>query len=186
LSKAEQRRIAGVGGLAAWLLQYSFSMIRNKTGYVSQHSGADSAQAAGLRYVSDAMPGIMRRCAGRGFIYVTARGQRIRDAPTLQRIRSLVIPPAWTNVWISPTPNGHLQAVGRDSRGRKRYRYHPSWRSIRDCAKYCRHCAFGQALPSIRVKVKRDLRSSGLSRRKVLAALISLLEKTLIRVGNEE
>jgi DNA topoisomerase-1 len=162
------------------------AMNRNSADPHLRPSGADSAHAAGLRYVSDAMPGIHRRRSGQGFVYVNAKGRRICDSRTLQRIRSLVIPPAWTDVWICPLPKGHLQAVGRDRRGRKQYRHHPRWRAVRDHAKYGRLYAFGQALPSIRAKVDRDLRRPGLTRRKVLAALVRLLETTLIRVGNEE
>jgi DNA topoisomerase-1 len=149
-------------------------------------NGVDSARAAGLRYVSDAMPGIHRRRAGRGFVYETADGRRVRDAATLQRIRSLAIPPAWTDVWICPLAEGHLQAVGKDDRGRKQYRYHPRWRGVRDETKYGRLIAFGNALPALRARVERDLRRSGLPKRKVLAAIVRLLETTLIRVGNEE
>src|SRR6266508_2052703 len=145
-----------------------------------------SARAAGLRYVSDDMPGIRRRRSGRGFTYVDAGGVRVSDEDVLARIRSLVIPPAWTQVWISPIPNGHLQATGRDARGRKQYRYHPKWRAVRDETKYGRMIAFGEALPKIRRRVQRDLAMRGLPRQKVLAAVVQLLETTLVRVGNDE
>src|SRR6476661_2119412 len=146
----------------------------------------ESAQAAGLRYVSDATPGIHRRRAGRGFAYVSADGRPLRDAATLARIRSLAIPPAYTDVWICPTPNGHLQATGRDARGRKQYRYHPRWREVRDETKFGRMVAFSESLPRLRKRMKDDLAKSGLPREKVLATVVRLLECTGIRVGNEE
>jgi len=145
-----------------------------------------SARAAGLRYVSDARPGIQRRCFGKGFRYVTADGKPLHDAETLQRIRSLAIPPAWTRVWICPIPNGHLQATGRDARGRKQSRYHPRWRQVRDETKYERMIPFGDALPVIRKQVEEDLALPGLPRAKVLATIVRLMETTCIRVGNEE
>jgi DNA topoisomerase-1 len=147
---------------------------------------AESARAAGLRYVSDAMPGIRRLRAGKGFRYVTPDGKPVRDEAELGRIRALVIPPAWTDVWICPLPNGHVQATGRDARGRKQHRYHPRWREVRDSTKYDRLIAFGQALPRIRRRVGRDMAQPGLPRVKVLATVVRLLETTLIRVGNEE
>jgi DNA topoisomerase-1 len=147
---------------------------------------ADSARAAGLRYVSDDRPGIRRRRAGRGFRYTRPDGTAVQDAPTLARIRSLVIPPAWTDVWITTDPRGHIQATGRDAKGRKQYRYHPRWRAVRDETKYERMLAFGRALPIIRKHVDRDLARPGLPREKVLATVVRLLETTLIRVGNEE
>jgi DNA topoisomerase-1 len=146
----------------------------------------ESARSAGLRYVSDGRPGIRRIRAGKGFRYVKADGKPVRDAATLARIRSLVIPPAWTKVWICALENGHLQATGRDARGRKQYRYHPCWRATRDETKYDRIFAFGRALPAIRARVDADLRRHGLPREKVLATVVRLLETTLIRVGNEE
>jgi DNA topoisomerase-1 len=124
--------------------------------------------------------------AGSSFDYLAQDGTPVRDAATLDRIKSLVIPPAWTDVWICTLANGHIQATGRDARGRKQYRYHPRWRTVRDQAKYGRMLAFGQALPIIRARIEGDLAHRGLSRRKVLAAVIKLLEATLIRVGNEE
>jgi DNA topoisomerase-1 len=147
---------------------------------------AASAADAGLRYVSDAAAGIHRRRAGRGFRYVGPDGKRLTDQVTLDWIRQLAIPPAWTDVWISPARTGHLQATGRDARGRKQYRYHPRWRAERDDAKYERMVAFGRALPRIRRRVNRDLRRAGLPRERVLAAVVRLLEKTGVRVGNEE
>ena len=145
-----------------------------------------SARAAGLRYSSDDRPGISRTRSGKGFTYRHASGRPVRDAATLKRIRSLVIPPAWTDVWICTQPNGHLQATGRDSRGRKVYRYHPRFRARRDRAKFDRLLAFAKVLPRIRRRVNRDLRTRGLSREKVLAAVVRLLELSLIRVGNDE
>lgn len=140
----------------------------------------------GLRYVSDEMPGITRRRAGRGFAYRGPDRQPLRDPETLQWIRSLAIPPAWTRVWISPFRDGHILATGRDEKGRKQYRYHPRWRELRDAAKFDRMLAFGRALPRIRETVAADLAVPGLGRRKVLAVIVRLLETTLIRVGNEE
>ncbi|MDQ6604809.1 MAG: DNA topoisomerase IB [Chloroflexota bacterium] len=145
-----------------------------------------SARAAGLRYVSDAKPGIARKRAGKGFSYRTPDGTLIRDAETLRRIRSLAIPPAWTDVWICPIANGHIQATGRDAKGRKQYRYHPLWHEVRDETKYTRMIAFGEALPRIRARVNADLARHGLPREKVLATVVRLLETTFIRVGNEE
>ena len=147
---------------------------------------AESAKAAGLRYVSDAKPGIRRRRKGKGFSYTNPDGSVVHDADVLRRIRSLVIPPAWTNVWISPIPNGHLQATGRDARGRKQSRYHPRWREVRDETKYERMLLFGAALPKIRERVEHDLALPGLPREKVVAAIVRLLETTFIRVGNTE
>ena len=145
-----------------------------------------SARAAGLRYVVDDKPGLARHKRGKGFVYRTADGKTVKDAATLARIRSLAIPPAYTEVWICPTENGHLQATGRDARRRKQYRYHPKWREVRDEVKYGRMLAFGAALPVIRARTARDLGAADLPREKVLAALVQLLEKTLIRIGNEE
>jgi DNA topoisomerase I len=141
---------------------------------------------AGLRHSSDAQPGIVRRRAGRGFAYRDADGRPVRDPETLERIRAIAIPPAWTDVWICPWPNGSVQATGRDARGRKQYRYHARFRRRRDNAKFDRLIAFARALPAIRERVERDLARSGLPREKVLAAVVRLLELTLIRVGNDE
>ncbi|HKP49249.1 MAG TPA: DNA topoisomerase IB [Gemmatimonadales bacterium] len=146
----------------------------------------ESAQAAGLRYVSDTQPGIRRKRAGKGFAYVGTDGKTIRDAKELSRIRSLAIPPAYTDVWICPSPNGHIQATGRDARGRKQYRYHPKWREVRDETKFGRMLGFSQVLPKIRARLERDLSLPGLSREKVLATVVRLLECTCIRVGNDE
>jgi DNA topoisomerase-1 len=144
------------------------------------------ARQVGLRYTSDDRPGISRRRAGRGFSYRDADGRVIRDRAVLERIRRLAIPPAWTEVWICPSPDGHLQATGRDARGRKQYRYHPAWRSHRDVGKFERMLAFAAALPRIRARCDEDLARRGLPREKVLAAVVRLLELTLIRVGNDE
>src|SRR5262249_32551911 len=140
----------------------------------------------GVHYVSAPAPGLSRRKAGRGVRYLDAHGHAVRDRARLARIRSLVIPPAWKDVWICPDPRGHIQATGRDARGRKQCRYHPRWRAVRDEAKYGRMLAFGQVLPIIRERTEQDLARRGLPRRKVLAALIRLRGATLIRVGNED
>jgi DNA topoisomerase-1 len=146
----------------------------------------NDAQSAGLRYITDASPGIRRRRAGTGFSYVGLDGKAIHDREILARIKALAIPPAWTDVWICPDPRGHIQATGRDARGRKQYRYHPDWRATRDETKFDRMLAFSEALPAIRARVEHDLGKHGLPREKVLAAVVRLLETTLIRVGNEE
>jgi DNA topoisomerase-1 len=145
-----------------------------------------AARAAGLRYASDRRKGIRRQRSGKAFRYIDPDGKSIRDRETLARIKSLAIPPAWEDVWICPSPLGHIQATGRDTRGRKQYRYHPQWRKVRDETKYDRMIAFGRALPQIREQTSRDLALAGLPRRKVLAAVVRLLEGTLIRVGNDE
>ncbi|SFK73757.1 DNA topoisomerase IB [Caulobacter sp. UNC279MFTsu5.1] len=139
-----------------------------------------------LAYVDDQEQGLRRVARGKGFSYVDEDGRAVKDQATLARIKALVIPPAWTSVWICPDPNGHIQAVGRDQRGRKQYRYHPEWRADRDARKYDRMAAFGRALPRLRRRVAADLSRRGLPRDKVLAAVVSLLELTLIRVGNDE
>jgi DNA topoisomerase I len=149
-------------------------------------AAAEEARDAGLRYSSDAEAGIHRKPAAKGFVYFGAAGKRLRDAATLARIQHLVIPPAWTDVWISPHENGHLQATGRDARGRKQYRYHANWRQQRDESKFGRMIAFAQALPRIRRHVKRDLSRHGMPQEKVLATVVRLLEVTLIRIGNDE
>jgi len=138
-----------------------------------------------LRYVSDRRPGLQRKRCGTGFRYVTAEGKRVKRV-ALRRIRELAIPPAWDQVWICPHPNGHLQATGRDAKGRKQYLYHPQWHTIRNETKFHRLTAFGRALPRIRRRVARDLRLRGLPREKVVAAVVRLLEETHIRVGNAE
>src|SRR5919107_4252189 len=146
----------------------------------------ESAQAAGLRYVSDTQPGIRRKKAGKGFTYGGTDGKLIRDEKELARIRSLAIPPAYTDVWICPSPQGHIQATGRDARGRKQYRYHPKWREVRDETKFGRMLAFSEALPKIRARLEQDLSRPGLPREKGLATVVRLLECTCIRVGNDE
>ncbi len=148
--------------------------------------GPPSEDAAGLAYVSDHEPGLQRVADAEGFRYSSPSGQPIDDPDTLERIRALAIPPAWTDVWICPAPEGHIQATGRDQRGRKQYRYHAQWREHRDRAKYSHMAAFGRALPRLRRQVDRDLRRHGMPREKVLAAVVRLLELTLIRVGNDQ
>jgi DNA topoisomerase I len=146
----------------------------------------DSARAAGLRYVSDAMPGIKRVRKGRGFAYVSPDGQVMRGRETIARFVSLVIPPAWTNVWICPHEDGHLQVTARDARGRKQYRYHPHFRQARDGTKFERLFEFGEVIWKIRDRVEHDVLLPGLPRDKVLATVVWLLERTLIRVGTHE
>lgn len=146
----------------------------------------EAAKAAQLRYVRDERPGIRRRAAGTGFVYLDRDDQVVEDEATLARIKSLVIPPAWTDVWICSIPHGHLQASGRDAKGRKQYRYHARWRKARDETKYGRMALFGAALPHIREQVDAHLKLPTLSREKVLAIVVRLLEVTFIRVGNEE
>lgn len=146
----------------------------------------ESATSAGLRYVNDQVDGLTRARRGKAFTYRDAKGRVIRNANVLGRIKALVIPPAWTQVWICPSAEGHIQAVGRDARGRKQYRYHPRFREARDETKFERLLAFGAALPKIRVRCQRDLAQRGLSKDKVLAAVVSVLDRTAIRVGNDE
>ncbi len=140
----------------------------------------------GLTHADDSRPGIRRERRGRGFAYRTPSGALLRRASTLARIRSLAIPPAWTSVWICPSPRGHIQATGRDARGRKQYRYHPAWTHARGSNKYARLEAFAKALPALRRRVRADLALPGLPRLKIVAAVVHLLEHTLIRVGNDE
>jgi DNA topoisomerase-1 len=147
---------------------------------------AAAAEEAGLAYTSDSEPGIRRVGRGRAFQYFDAEGGKVREMATLDRIRSLAIPPAWKDVWICARPRGHLQATGRDARGRKQFRYHPKWRETRDAGKYARLAGFGRALPRIRSRVARDLNRKGLPREKVVATVVKLLETTFVRVGNEE
>lgn len=147
---------------------------------------AQAAAAAGLEYVSDDEPGIRRQRAGKSWRYIGPDGGNIKDAAELKRLRALAIPPAWTDVWISANPNGHIQATARDAKGRKQYRYHPRWREARDATKYTRMILFGHALPRIRERVEGDLALAGLPKAKVLAAVVRLLEETHIRVGNDE
>jgi len=146
----------------------------------------DAAESAGLRYVSDEQPGIRRRKAGKGFTYVKPGGSKVDDEATLKRIKTLAVPPAWTDVWICPHANGHIQATGRDAKGRKQYRYHTRFREVRDGTKYEHMMAFAQALPAIRAKLKEHMALRGLPREKVLATVVHLLESTLIRVGNDD
>ena len=143
-----------------------------------------AARDAGLRYVSDRIPGISRRKSGKGMRYIDPEGRPVGDPETLSRIKAVAIPPAWTKVWISPLPNGHIQATGRDDRGRKQYRYHAKWHSVRDESKYGRMLAFGRSLAKIWCATG-DLKLDGLPRRKVRAAVVRLLETTLIRVGTD-
>jgi DNA topoisomerase I len=145
-----------------------------------------AARSAGLRYMMDDLPGIQRVKGRGGFRYLDPHGKPIADRSEIARIRSLAIPPAYSDVWIAPIPNAHLQATGRDARGRKQYRYHKRWREVRDETKFHRMLGFAKALPQIRAAVRRDLAKPGLPREKVLAAVVSLLEATMIRVGNEE
>ena len=164
----------------------SFSGDRNPAGEApAAAAAAETAESAGLAYVRANAPGIVRVRHGRGFRYVGPGGNTVRDAKTLARIRALVIPPAWTRVWICADPHGHLQATGRDAKGRKQYRYHTHWRGVRDANKYERLAAFVRKLPRIRRRVRKDLALAGLPREKVFAAVVRLLETTFIRVGNE-
>jgi DNA topoisomerase I len=150
------------------------------------HDYRQQAREQGLRYVSDTRPGYTRRRYGKAFVYFDATGERIRDDDEIIRIRKLAIPPAYRNVWICPLKNGHIQATALDAKGRKQYRYHPDWRLARDTTKFNHMLAFGDALPTIRAAVKEHMAQRGLSREKVLATVVALLEKTLIRVGNDD
>ena len=153
---------------------------------LKEEDAQSAALAAGLRYVSDEEPGITRKRSGKGFTFRGPDGKRLTDKREIQRIKSLAIPPAYTNVWICPDPAGHIQATGRDDRGRKQYRYHPEWQAAREAAKFDRMLVFGRKLPEIRARVDEDMRRRGLARERVVATVIRLLETTLIRVGNEE
>lgn len=155
-------------------------------GAAAPEDPARSAEVAGLRYVNDDEPGYTRRRCGKGWSYKDTRGETIRDDDERGRIEALAIPPAWTEVWICPDPDGHIQATGRDDAGRKQYRYHPRWREVRDATKFHRMIRFGRALPAVRSRVREDLATRSLSRRKVVAAVVRLLETTCLRVGNEE
>jgi DNA topoisomerase-1 len=146
----------------------------------------EAAESAGLTYVSDEEPGIRRRKAGKGFSYARSGGETVKDAATLKRIRSLAIPPAWTDVWICAKANGHIQATGRDAKGRKQYRYHPRFREVRESTKYEHMLEFARSLPAIRETIADHMALRGLPREKVLATVVNLLETTLIRVGNED
>jgi DNA topoisomerase-1 len=150
------------------------------------HDYKAEAKSNGLRYVSDAKPGFHRKKQGKHFIFFDSRGNRLRDDAEVSRIRKLAIPPAYKDVWICPYANGHIQATGIDAKGRKQYRYHSQWRAVRDATKFNHMLAFGEALPLIRATVREHLGQRGLTREKVLAGIVTLLEKTLIRVGNEE
>jgi DNA topoisomerase I len=155
-----------------------------ETQTVADPQGA--AESNGLRYVSDEHPGIRRRRSGKGFAYTRPDGTRLTDHHVLGRIRALVIPPAWTDVWICPHPDGHIQVTGRDAKGRKQYRYHPRFREVRESTKYEHMVSFAEALPTIRAKVREHMALRGLPRQKVLATVVQLLESTLIRVGNDD
>jgi DNA topoisomerase-1 len=146
----------------------------------------DAAKSAGLRYVSDNRAGIRRKESGKGFTYVRPDGTKLSDSHVVRRIRSVAIPPAWTDVWICPFADGHFQATGRDAKGRKQYRYHPLFREVRESTKYEHVVVFAHALPTIRAKVRQHMALRGLPREKVLATVVHLLETTLIRVGNDD
>ncbi|HUQ73588.1 MAG TPA: DNA topoisomerase IB [Burkholderiales bacterium] len=150
----------------------------------SEHRSA--ARRAGLRYVTDGIDGIRRQRSGKGWLYFKPGGVRIKDSRETQRLNSLAIPPAWTDVWICPDPDGHIQATARDARGRKQYRYHAQYREARDRSKFRRMLEFSEVLPRLRERMERDLRSTDLGRRQILAAVVQLLDRTLIRVGNDE
>jgi DNA topoisomerase-1 len=155
-------------------------------GTEARDTHAAAAEAAGLQYVTDATPGITRKRVGTGFAYYAPGGIRITDRLERRRLAALAIPPAWTDVWICPDPNGHMQATARDAKGRKQYRYHPRFRALRDESKFGRMLTFSEALPKLREQIERDLSVPGLPRRKLLATVVRLLDKTLIRVGNDE
>ena len=150
------------------------------------NNSLEAAEEAGLQYVSDDRPGYTRRANDGDFEYLDTQGKQIRDERRLLRIKRLAIPPAWTDVWICPSANGHIQAIGRDARRRKQYCYHERWREVRDENKFDRLAQFAKALPNIRRRVAQDLNLPGLPRRKVLATIVRLLERTFIRIGNEE
>lgn len=152
----------------------------------TKHSPVRAARRAGLLYVSDDAPGIRRVRSGKGFVYRKPRGGNVRDASTLARIRALAIPPAYTDVWICSNPRGHLQATGRDARGRKQYRYHPEWNAVRGEGKFDRVVAFGKAMPKLRRRVRGDLKLSGHPRDKIVAIVVAVLAETMIRIGNDE
>ena len=156
-----------------------------RCGKVAPEDPKEAANSAGLRYVTDARPGITRKPKDGDFAYYDNEGKQVKNKSTLDRLKSLAIPPAWRKVWICAQPNGHLQATGIDARGRKQYKYHPTWRSDRDEAKFERLLSFGQVLPKIRAQVDRDLRLPDLAREKVIATVVRLLEISLIRIGNE-
>lgn len=157
-----------------------------KTVVQNGNAALADAKSVGLRYVADHHPGITREPVKNGFRYLDVNGQCIEDEVELARIKSLAVPPAWTDVWICRWPHGHIQAIGRDAKGRKQYRYHPQWRSVRDDVKYGRMLSFGRVLPTIRSKIDQALSLPGLPREKVLAAIVYLLQNTMMRVGNKE
>ena len=167
-------------------LRRSRKVKKRITGIEIATAPAEAAEEAGLRYVSDESAGYTRRRRGKKFVYFDTDGKAITDEARILRLNRLAIPPAYTDVWICPLPHGHLQATGRDDRGRKQYRYHERWREKRDENKYEKMVVFGHALPKIRRRIKRDLQHRGLPRKKVLATVVQLLEKTFIRVGNQE
>lgn len=148
------------------------------------HDPVQAAQAARLVYMNDTMPGIHRQRQGQQFVYVDPKGNPLDDATTLSRIRSMALPPAWEHVWISPKPNGHLQATGIDTKQRKQYRYHTKWNAIRSETKFFRMVAFGEALPALRARIAKDLKKPTLAREKVIAIALGVMEQTLIRIGN--
>ena len=152
----------------------------------ASHPNRQAAAQAGLRYVDDSAPGITRRRAGKGFAYADPDGDPVRDDATLDRIRKLAIPPAWTDVWICPHDKGHVQATGRDAKGRKQYRYHARWQAERGTGKFDRIASFGAALPRLRRRLRRDLAERGFPRDKVLAIVVSVMAETLVRVGNAD
>ena len=174
--------------MSVWELNYVRTRARNGNGNGAKivADAIDAAEEAGLRYVSDDRPGYTRKAKGEDFDWLDADGEPIRDEQRLLRIKRLAIPPAWTEVWVSPLANGHIQATGRDARGRKQYVYHDRWREVRDENKYDRIISFGKTLPKIRRRIARDLKLAGLPRNKVLATVVQLLERTFIRIGNEE
>jgi len=167
-------------------LDVSVSVGKMSTNRPKNADGVSSARAAGLRYANPDAPGISRKRRGKSFVYLDARGRQVRDAKTLERIRALVLPPAWTDVWISTDPRAHLQATGRDAAGRKQYRYHAHWTVERDSTKYHRMLAFADVLPAIRKRTRRDLMGRAHCRPRVLATVVELLARTYIRIGNEE
>jgi DNA topoisomerase-1 len=177
--------------LLVWQRRCSHCGVANSPGKLSINRdksahGASSARAAGLRYADSSQPGIGRERRRKGFVYRSSDGRVIRDAKTLARIRALVLPPAWNDVWIATDPRAHLQATGRDAAGRKQYRYHPMWRAERDTTKYHHMLDFARVLPAIRRRTKRDLMGPACCRPRVLATVVELLARTYIRIGNEE
>jgi len=183
MRRAETRKSVAA---PAEIISPSLRRKRRKKNNITILNSAESAAAIGLQYFSDTQSGIRRKRQGKGFVDSGIDGKQIRDEPTLRRKASIVIPPAWTDVWICPRHNGYLQATGRDARGRKQYRYHPKYRQTRDETKYDRMLLFGETLRGLRKKVAEDLSQTGFSRERVLAAIVRLLDQTGIRIGNEE